>query len=107
MEAIVIYTVAYVGLAYIVGHSFITKGIRLSIWNLGPYNDTNEPKGFWQWAVTMLECPACFGTWFGFLFGLLMRYDGMSRFDSAVVVSMFTAGVGVIFGCLTGMLEIR
>ncbi len=111
---IFVYIMAYTGLAYILGHSFITKGPRARMWEFGPKHETfplghdpSDPRGFWQWLVTLIECPACFGTWFGFVFGFVFPQLDLSRWQSSVLVSLFTAGVGVVVGRLTGMLEIR
>lgn len=103
-----VYIVSFTGLAYILGHSFITKGVRAWLWDLGPPpGPDNDPVGFWQWFVTLIECPACFGTWFGFCVGAAFPLYGYAWWQFAPVASLFTAGVGVIMGRLTGMLEIR
>lgn len=82
-----LYFAAAFGLAFIVGHSYITRPVREVLVLRAPT------------LVILLECPACFGTWVGTFVGLiapgLFGFDGVwdQRLLAGVTAGCATAGV--------------
>lgn len=102
----VIYALACFGLAYVVGHSFITVALREAI--LG--ERTGEKVSFVlavrEWIVDMLECPACFGFWTGLIASLVgatpFALDAPA-WASAMTWGLFTAGTNYTLARITNL----
>lgn len=91
------------GLAYIVGHSLITVGARRKLFERFPL------------FVTMLECPACFGFWSGFITSfiafLLVPFafefgtwkGGITLLQNPLALGVSTSGVNYLLARLTNL----
>ena len=90
------------GLAYIVGHSTISLPIRLLLGGGGQLNPEAKPliPFVGPLLISLVECPACFGFWEGFIFSLI---NG-SAFLPAVVVGCAVSGSNFILGRLTHLI---
>jgi hypothetical protein len=92
----IVYTVAAFGLAYIVGHSRISRPVRLALWDVG---------GFWaQTFVTLLECPACFGFWIGLAMGLAAFNCNVLPWPAILAFPFYTTGMNFLLGRATGLI---
>ena len=106
--ALLFYTVAAFGLAYILGHAQISLGIRTRLFDL-----------CWptKWLVELVECPACFGTHLGFWFGVLAPAAWtiaiipvplpLNWLTAGVWLGLYTAGAGFLLGRATGLINLK
>lgn len=108
MTALVLYTFAAFGLAYILGHSKASLPVRNMLAALA---DTLPRVVGAPLAVllVLLECLACSGTWIGFLYG---RFGAASigelhlgTWSSGVALGLFTCGTNFFFGYAMGLLK--
>lgn len=99
MRALLFYSIAAFGFAYIVGHSVITRQLREFIFDV-----TFAGIPVLQWIVALLECPACLGFWTGFAAAM---FDIVPSFGigSAVLWGLFTAGSNYTLARLTRLIE--
>lgn len=93
MINILIYAIASIGFAYIVGQSEISFSIRMWL-------STRVP-----WFVRLIECPVCFGTWVGFFFGWWLNplSLNMHPISIEIVTAAFTAGSNLLLARLAGI----
>lgn len=95
---VLVHTIACFGLAWIVGHSRISRPFRLALWDAG---------GFWlHLLVEGLECPGCFGFWSGLAVGfyvLHQAHDG--PFVVPLAVACYTSGANYLLGRATGLID--
>lgn len=91
--SLVLYYLAAFGLAYIAGHSVISEPLRTFVGGT-----IDRPRPFFGWIVSLVECPACFGTWIGALAGALEP----SLFLQGSV--LMGAGVGALTTCAINLL---
>lgn len=100
---LIVYTFAVFGLAYIVGHSYITQGLRDRLMAQG-----GAPLGY---AVrrtigTLIECPACFSTWVGGLVGLAVApYFDMPTWLCIITLACYSAATSFSLGKLTRLID--
>lgn len=111
MIALVFYFAAAFGAAYIVGHARVSLGVRTAL---------AEQRWHPTWPLTLtfvelLECPACFGTWFGFFVGIARHElvplvptlppgqlgEAITATASGVWLALATAGSNYILARLT------
>lgn len=101
MSRLIFYTLSTFGLAYILGHSVITKNTREALFALG---STFPPL---RWFVLLLECPACLGFWIGLVAGLLIsEAEGVRYLLAAFAFACYTAGANFVLGKLTGLMPV-
>ena len=101
MLELLLYTVASFGLAFVIGHSKISRPFRLL---LGPTSDRQVVR---HWLIMLLECPACLGFWFGlayalatdFMFGFPLRGWG-----AILGLALYTCGANFLLAALSGLL---
>lgn len=130
MLTMLCYVIAAFGLAYVLGHSIITKKPREWAYALGfgrklvPVEPNEVIKHgshafahrFYplRWLVELIECPMCCGWHSGFWFWILfvIRYppDGIHYVPSVdipigFIVGFFTAGSNFILGRATGLVD--
>lgn len=98
MTALIVYTVAAFGLAYIAGHSVITRYLRELLWEAG------EVAPITRWLVMLVECPACLGFWLGLLAGALGFTPEPVSIRTAFAFALYTAGSNFLLGKLTGIM---
>ena len=91
--SLVLYYLAAFGLAYIAGHSVISEPLRTFVGGT-----IDRPRPFFGWIVSLVECPACFGTWIGALAGAL---DPSLFLQGSVLMG---AGVGALTTCAINLL---
>jgi hypothetical protein len=94
---LVIYVFVMFGLAYIVGHSVISRPLRewLAKWHTA------------GWLLTLIECPACFGFWEGVVAALLILTPGLIGdvfFMNVIAWALFTSGSNFLLAKLTGLM---
>jgi hypothetical protein len=89
------YSIAAFGLAYIVGHSEITLGLRRYL---------ADGNAFAQFVLALMECPACLGFWIGICAGLNTPWFGRSV-SIAVCAGLYTCGANFILGRTTGLIS--
>jgi hypothetical protein len=117
MMLLIFYVFAAFGLAYIVGHSVISRPIRNIIaggfidgsGSYYPNSDPPQPTHPWRSAlVDILECPACFGFWTG-LFAGCARFTPFDVPDyyivNAIVWGVFTSGTNYTLAKFTRLLD--
>lgn len=105
-----IYFLAAFGLAYVVGHSVISKPWRevIAIYAYGNDGGTSDKR--LAWLLTLIECPMCFSWWVGLVCGLIgWRYEFV-RFDLApwalpIVLPWATTASSFIIAKITGLVE--
>lgn len=100
MTGILMYVVTVFGLAYVIGHSVITKRPRELLFEFG---SVFPPA---VWLVLLLECPACLGFWTGLIIGLVWpaSYIVILAPWPAVTLAFFTAGSNFLLGRATGLM---
>lgn len=101
--AIFVYTIATFGLAWIMGHSPVTRRMREGLFTLAPI------------LVDLVECPACFGTHIGFWGGLLsagwvarlldLRHTFSFAVACATTMALYTTGANYLLGRATGLIK--
>lgn len=101
MIALTIYVFAAFGLAYIVGHSTITKSIREWMFNRGAESRWLIAAIVSRTFILMIECPACLGFHVGWIVG--WRCD--LGFVDAITLGFFTAGTNLVLGKITQIME--
>lgn len=91
-SALAFYTVAAFGLAYVVGHSVISRPVRevIALWS--------EP------LITLIECPACLGWWVGLGAGIGLALAGRLAWALILALAFYTAGANFILGRATGLI---
>ncbi len=99
--ALVFYTVAAFGLAYIVGHAKISLRFRERV--------AGDGEGPGAKFINFLECPACFGFWEGVFVGVFVAgARGMAFFGwalpAAFCLGLYTCGANFIIGRLTRLI---
>lgn len=96
LVALFAYTISVFGLAYIVGHSRISRPVRLALYDTG---------GRWiRLLVELLECPACFGFWVGIVAGTYLTIAWHGPFLVPFGVAAYTCGANFIIGRATGLI---
>lgn len=80
LPMLILWAFSHFGLAYIVGHSLISVGVRRWLYERRPF------------LVDLLECPACFGFWSGGLVGFALSLMLDSPHWFFVVPGIFTSG---------------
>ena len=108
MTLLFFYTVAAFGLAYIIGHSAISLGVRENISWIGRRGAPGKLAWVATWFLALIECPACFGTWTGLVVGAL--YPQIVPFAlswplASLALGLYSAGTGFILGKATGLIE--
>lgn len=98
MTELLIYSFCAYGLAYIVGESKISLPLRM--WIEPP--SVRDAKVSWLIqcfdsirlvVLSLIECPACFGTWVGFFYGLWSAPTFMPpETRGAVLLGLYTCG---------------
>jgi len=99
------------GLAYIVGHSKISLSFRLLLGGRPAddptqYSPPARPEILplipvaGPWLVDLLECPACFGFWEGFIGSFVLG----QAFEAAVLAGCAVAGSNFILGRATRLI---
>ena len=106
LVALVFYSVAMFGLAYIVGHATISRGIRERLFaqEAGSDEAVSSMRYIVRVFVYMLECPACFGFWTGLTTALF----GWTVFDlpmSLIAWGLYTAGSNFIIAKTTKLIS--
>jgi hypothetical protein len=96
VTALFIYFAAAFGLAYILGHSVITRAAREWAWSMG------ESVPGLRWLVMLIECPACLGFWLGVYAGI--HTSGESPFYPPLVMGFATTGVNFLLASFTGLM---
>lgn len=93
LPLLVLHVLAAFGAAYIVGHSVISEPLRVLIG--GP---ASSPRPYLGRVVELLECPACFGTWFGGVAG--------GFFPGVFLLEVWWQGalVGALLTCATNLI---
>lgn len=102
MIVLALYFLSAFGLAYLVGHSVISRPVRTLIG--GP---VDKPRAYFGLLVALLECPACFGTWTGAAVGAAMPglfFSSSSWMAGAMIGACATAGANFILGTLTHLM---
>lgn len=103
MESLVFFTFAAFGLAYIVGHARISLPIRQWIF---PSRDgegrvevlLNQLRIMF---VELIECPACFGFWIGFIGSVAVK----NSFIASLCWGCYISGVNFLLGKLTSLIK--
>ena len=100
MLSLFVWLLAAFGLAYIVGHSVISLPVRLYL------AGTEEVPGVSPGIVTLLECPACFGTWCGAIAGAFAPqwFGTDSTWLGCALGACMTCGANYCLGRATGIL---
>lgn len=93
----IVYTIAAFGLAYIVGHSAISRPLRLALWDVGG--------PFLKFIVTLLECPACFGFWIGLTTGGVIVALDLMPWPALLAFPFYTTGMNFLLGRATGLIS--
>lgn len=103
LASLIVYMLASLGLAYIVGHSKVT--FRFRSWWSRWYHDwyPMAPADGDPWLLQMLECPACFGFWTGLAASVIGLVPFETRW-SALAWALFTAGSNFLLGRITGLM---
>lgn len=96
MITIAFFFLASIGAAYVVGVSEISYPIRFmlaKLWRPG------------RWLVALLECPVCFGVWWGLAMGWWLNPLGLSfpPIGTAIATALITAGSNLILARLSGL----
>jgi hypothetical protein len=86
-----VHTLAAFGLAYVVGHSVITRSLRE--WIAG-----DESSRMRFYVITLLECPACLGFWMGLAYALAFEYHPL-------LAALYVCGTNFIIGRATGLVR--
>jgi ribose/xylose/arabinose/galactoside ABC-type transport system permease subunit len=94
--SLIVYTVASFGLAYIVGHSRISRPVRLAL------HDSGGPA--LRLLVEILECPACFGFWTGLIAGTVLTITRHEPLIVSIGVGCYTTGSNFLIGRATGLI---
>lgn len=84
------FTAAF-GLAFIVGWSKISLPARKVLEQAAEYHRYNAWGWFCGFFLELIECPACFGFWEGFLYGLAVE-----GFMTGLKLGCMTAGVNLL-----------
>lgn len=92
---ILIYSVASMGLAYIVGVSEISYPIRAWL--------ARTPAG--RVLVALMECPVCAGTWAGAIFGAVLDPLHLQHglIANLIVTALYTSGNNLILARVAGI----
>jgi len=95
MIAIVIYMLASIGLAYIVGISEISYPIRGWM--------AEHPT--LHWLLRLIECPVCFGTWSGLIAGVWLNplHLPYGMIANSIVTALATAGSNLMLARAGGL----
>jgi hypothetical protein len=80
------------GLAYIVGFATISLPLRTWLWG--------RPSAIVRFLVALIECPACFGFWYG-----LFLWVVLNPFHLGSFWPLLTCGVNFYFGRQTGLIR--
>lgn len=91
------YTVAAFGFAYVVGHSRISRPVRLALWDVGG--------PFVRLFVELLECPACLGFWIGGVTGVVLYVNGPLPLPFVAIAPFYTSGANFLLGRATGLIS--
>lgn len=86
------YTVAAFGLAYIVGHSRVSTGIREWLVSRLPN------------VVELLQCPMCFGFWTGVIVGCFLDLGFEQRLEFMFALGLYTSGSNFLISRLTDLI---
>lgn len=92
------YIFSMFGLAYIVGHSTITKAVREKMY--GTHSDIGPIRFARETIVELVECPACLGFWCGVAMAIIGSVPFEVRFNP-VAWGLFTAGTNLVLAKLT------
>lgn len=108
MINLIFYVFVAFGLAYVVGHSAISKSIREKIFDSGLTFQSRLRRIL----VDLLECPACFGFWTGVVVALLgwtpldvAIFSGSGSFLFTIVWGLFTAGSNLTLAKITKLID--
>lgn len=91
MITALLYALASIGAAYIVGKSEISYPVRRGLVAIRL-----------SWLVAMLECPVCFGFWFGLAAGWWLNPLAIGA-RPALATALVTAGMNLITARLGGL----
>jgi hypothetical protein len=99
--ALFVFTFSAFGLAYVLGHSMITKAVREYLFDLA---ESYFPPA--KWLVLLVECPACLGFWIGFVSGLLgpTGYAEPLATVPPLALGCYVAGTNFVLGRATGLM---
>jgi hypothetical protein len=92
MNLLFLYTIPAFALAWIIGRAQISFPIRN--WLAGR-NWPGVP-----FLLDLIDCPACFGVWIGFITGLIFV-----GFGTACFLALWTCGTNLILGSLIGLYD--
>jgi len=92
MQILLIHTFAAFGIAFVIGYSKITYGIRVAL---------DEGNGFSHWILSLMECPACLGFWIGFMTAQAKGLGWVISF----AIGFYTAGTNFVIGRATGLIR--
>lgn len=93
---LVLYALAAFGLAYILGHSLITRGAREWVYDFHFGDSGLYPL---RWLALLVECPACSGWWIGLAAGY--HFQGIPL---AIFAALFTTSTNYLLGRATGLI---
>lgn len=99
----IVYTIAAFGFAYVAGHSLISVPVRRRIFPEGTSLETRVGKAR-AFVITLIECPACMGTWIGMLTWLALAWAGLVDWRFFLVAGFYTAGSNYILARFSGLI---
>jgi hypothetical protein len=102
-----LYFAAAFGLAWIVGHSSISRPFRMLLW--GGMPDQPAASAVRGFLVELAECPGCFGFWVGLAVGFFVPELfplPLIRPLVAVGLGCATAGLNIGFASLLGIVDL-
>jgi len=100
--ALVFYTFAIFGSAYVIGHSAITLPLREWI--------SRSPSSLAAVFLALVECPACLSAWLGLFSGLAALYYAAATFAAwpswavPLAFAFYSAGTSYVLARVTGLI---
>jgi hypothetical protein len=99
-SAAIAYVLAAFGFAYVVGMSAITADVRVRLmewaWEEtgldGQHGFRTRPRRLVEFLLDLMQCPACFGTWTGFVVGLYV-FEDLSTAATLALITCTTNGL--------------
>lgn len=95
---LILYFLAALGFAFVVGHSDISYGFRRVLNNAG---------GLAKWLLKLLECVGCTGFWTGVAWAIVTHSQFFvdSRIADAVLFGLATSGSNLILARIAGLTD--
>jgi hypothetical protein len=97
--AAISYLLAAFGFSYIVGHSKISRPVRLALWDVGDHSP------ILRYVVLLMECPACLGFWIGLITGIVAVFAFDQHGFIPVALSLITTAANFLLGRMTGLIS--